>query len=436
MRTSHRLTLADYRTLGLSAVGSMLEFYEFIVFVFLAITLSRIFFPPELPEWLRLLQTFGIFAAGNLARPLGGMVMAHFGDLLGRKRMFMFSIVLMMLPTLGIGLLPSYATIGIWAPLVLLLFRLVQGLAVGGEFPGACVFVAEHVPRHHIGYACGLLCAGTTGGVLLGSLVTTLLNTLFTPEQIEHGAWRWPFLLGAVLGLLAIYLRRYLQETPVFLKMQTEQRLAQAWPLSIIFKQYKYAVMVAMALTGLLAAAIVIVLLMTPTYLQTQFAIPAQIALAANSIAVAVMMLGCIVAGLVVDRLGHAWTAVGGGLLFSLSSISFYFFIDNINTTSLYLLYAFLGFTVGLTAIVPSAIIKLFPAEVRFSGFAFSYNIGYALVGAAVPVMLSLALKTTPMALAYSVIVICGLTTLIGVYMLRKNSFIFVGASSITLDKL
>lgn len=168
---------------------------------------------------MRLLQTFGIFAAGNLARQLGGMVMAHFGDLLGRKRMFMFSIVLMMLPTLGIGLLPSYAAIGLWAPLVLLLLRLVQGFAVGGEFPGACVFVAEHVPRHHIGYACGLLCAGTTGGVLLGSLVTTLLNTLFTSEQIESGAWRLPFLLGALLGVLAIYLRRYLQETPVFLKM-------------------------------------------------------------------------------------------------------------------------------------------------------------------------------------------------------------------------
>src|SRR5690606_1649248 len=131
------LNRSDYKTLSLSALGGALEFYDFIIFVFFAAVVGKLFFPPEMPEWLRQLQTFGIFAAGYLARPLGGIVMAHFGDLLGRKRMFTLSIFLMAVPTLLMGLLPTYAQIGIWAPLALLALRILQGAAIGGEVPGA-----------------------------------------------------------------------------------------------------------------------------------------------------------------------------------------------------------------------------------------------------------------------------------------------------------
>src|SRR5690606_9226920 len=129
-------TRAHLRTLGLSALGGALEFYDFVIFVFFATTMGALFFPADMPGWLRLVQTFGIFAAGYLARPLGGIVLAHFGDLLGRKRMFLFSILLMAVPTLLIGLLPTYATVGIAAPLLLLLLRIAQGAAIGGEAPG------------------------------------------------------------------------------------------------------------------------------------------------------------------------------------------------------------------------------------------------------------------------------------------------------------
>ena len=155
-----KLSGKDYRTLVLAALGGALEFYDFIIFVFFAVAIGKLFFPPDMPEWLRQIQVFGIFAAGYLARPLGGIVMAHFGDLLGRKRMFMLSIILMSVPTLAIGLLPTYAQIGIWAPLLLLAFRVMQGAAIGGEVPGAWVFVSEHVPQRHVGFACGVLTAG------------------------------------------------------------------------------------------------------------------------------------------------------------------------------------------------------------------------------------------------------------------------------------
>lgn len=123
------LTRSDYKTLSLSALGGALEFYDFIIFVFFATVVGKLFFPADMPEWLRQLQTFGLFAAGYLARPLGGVIMAHFGDLLGRKRMFTLSIFMMAVPTLIMGLLPTYAQIGIWAPLALLLLRVIQGAA-------------------------------------------------------------------------------------------------------------------------------------------------------------------------------------------------------------------------------------------------------------------------------------------------------------------
>ena len=129
----------DYKTLTLAALGGALEFYDFIIFVFFAAVVGELFFPADIPEWLRQVQTFGIFAAGYLARPLGGIIMAHFGDLVGRKKMFTLSILLMAIPTLAIGLLPTYASMGIVAPLLLLLMRILQGAAIGGEVPGVGV---------------------------------------------------------------------------------------------------------------------------------------------------------------------------------------------------------------------------------------------------------------------------------------------------------
>jgi MFS family permease len=156
----HRFTPGALQPLRLQNPGACgprraLEIYDFIIFVFFALTLSQLFFPPEMPEWLRLLQSFGIFVTGYLARPLGGILMAHFADRLGRKKVFSLSILMMALPCLLIGIMPTYAQIGYFAPLLLLLLRVFQGAAVGGEVPSAWVFVAEHAPAGHRGYALG-----------------------------------------------------------------------------------------------------------------------------------------------------------------------------------------------------------------------------------------------------------------------------------------
>src|SRR3970282_505599 len=265
----------DYRTLTLAALGGTLEFYDFIIFVFFAATIAQVFFPPDMPELLRQTQTFGILRGGYLARPLGGIVMAHFGDLLGRKRMFMLSIFLMAIPTLAIGLLPTYASIGIAAPLFLLALRVMQGAAIGGEVPGAWVFVAEHVPQRHVGFACGTLTAGLTGGILLGSLVATAVNRAYDPAALLEAGWRIPFILRGVVGLGSVWLRQYLHETPVFKEMQGRPAPADELPLKPVVRGARPAIVLTSLMTWLLSSAVVVMFLMTPTLIQKLYAIPA-----------------------------------------------------------------------------------------------------------------------------------------------------------------
>jgi MFS family permease len=400
------LTKQDYKTLSLAALGGALEFYDFIIFVFFAAAIGQLFFPPDMPEWLKLLQTFGIFAAGYVVRPLGGIIMAHFGDLLGRKRMFTLSILMMAAPTLMIGLLPTYATIGLAAPLLLLLMRVLQGAAVGGEVPGAWVFVSEHVPANRTGYACGTLTAGLTFGILLGSLVATGLNTVYTPTEVTDGAWRLPFLLGGVFGLGAMYLRRWLHETPVFAEMQQRKALAAEMPLKAVLRSHRGAVAVSMLLTWMLSAAIVVVILMTPALLQKIYHFDARTSLVANTAATLCLAFGCIIAGVLADRLGARRVLMVGSVLLAICTYLFYTTIAA-RPDLLLPLYAVTGLFVGVVGAVPCVLVQAFPAQVRFSGLSFSYNLSYAIFGGLTPIIVTVMLKSDKLGPAYYVIAVC-----------------------------
>ena len=417
---ARKLNRQDFKTLALAALGGALEFYDFIIFVFFAVVVGNLFFPPDIPEWLRQFQTFGIFAAGYLARPLGGIIMAHFGDKIGRKRMFTLSIFLMAVPTLLIGLLPTYAMVGIAAPVLLLGLRILQGAAIGGEVPGAWVFVAEHVPASRVGLACGILTSGLTAGILLGSLVATLINTQLAPEQVSLWGWRLAFLLGGVFGIIAMYLRRWLHETPVFAELQARKALAAEMPLKAVLREHKGAVVVSMLLTWLLSAGIVVVILMSPTYLQKVYAITAPEALEANSLAIVALTLGCIVAGRLIDAIGSGWTFVCGSLALALSTWNFYSGLQS-GTDTLLLNYALAGFCVGIVGAVPYVMVNAFPAPVRFSGLSFSYNVAYAVCGGLTPMLVTLGLQQDVLAPAYYVVSLSGLGLAVGLYLLGRQ---------------
>lgn len=415
-----KLVRQDYKTLALSALGGALEFYDFIIYVFFAVAIGQLFFPATMPDWLRQVQTFGIFAAGYLARPLGGIIMAHFGDLLGRKRMFMLSIFLMAVPTLVIGLLPTYADIGIWAPLFLLALRVLQGAAIGGEIPGAWVFVAEHVPPRHVGFACGTLTAGLTGGILLGSMVAMAVNQAYTTAEVLAYGWRVPFIVGGLFGLISVWLRQWLHETPVFKEMAAEQALADELPLKKVVREHRASVILTMLLTWLLSAAIVVMILMTPTLIQKLYAIPPATALAANSIATVFLTLGCLAFGAAADRFGAGKVLALGCVALGLASWELYV---QLATAPQYIneLYALCGFFVGVIGVVPSVAVRAFPAAVRFSGLSFSYNVAYAVLGGLTPVLVSLLMPLDHLAPAHYVATLCLLGVVAGIYLARRE---------------
>lgn len=414
------LSRNDYRTLLLSALGGALEFYDFVIFVFFAAVIGKLFFPQDMPDWLRQLQTFGIFAAGYLARPLGGIVMAHFGDTLGRKQMFMLSILLMSLPTLAIGLLPTYAAIGVWAPLLLLLLRIMQGAAIGGEVPGAWVFVSEHVHARHVGVACGILTAGLTGGILLGSLVATFMHQLYTPEALLARGWRMPFILGGLFGLISVWLRQWLHETPVFREMQARQKLASELPLKAVIRNHRSSVILTMVMTWLLSAAIVVMILMTPVLVQKLYAVPAVAALQANSIATLALSLGCIAFGALSDRFGAGRVLMAGCAMLGYTALLFYREMS-VSPEHIDSLYALCGFFVGVIGVVPSVAVRAFPPEVRFSGLSFSYNVAYAVFGGLTPVLVSMLLPLDSLAPAHYVLALCIVGVLTGGYLYRRE---------------
>ncbi|WP_065261182.1 MFS transporter [Pseudomonas bananamidigenes] len=378
---------SDYKTLGLAALGGALEIYDFIIFVFFALTLSQLFFPPQMPEWLRLLQSFGIFVTGYLARPLGGILMAHFADRLGRKKVFSLSILMMALPCLLIGIMPTYAQIGYFAPLLLLALRILQGAAVGGEVPSAWVFVAEHAPVGHRGYALGFLQAGLTFGYLIGALTATALAQVFTPAEVLDYAWRYPFLLGGVFGVIGVWLRRWLSETPVFMAMEAQREARVELPLRTVLREHRLAMLPAMILTCVLTSAVVVFVVITPTMMQKTFGMTAGHTFALSALGIVFLNIGCVIAGRLVDRIG-AWRTV---MLYSLllplgMGVLYSCLISGGDWVGL--AYAIAGLGCGVVGAVPSVMVSLFPARIRVSGISFTYNIAYAAWASFTPLLL------------------------------------------------
>ena len=413
------LSRSQLKVLSLSALGGVLEFYDFIIFIYFARTIGALFFPPSMPEWLSQLQTFCIFAAGYLVRPVGGIIMAHFGDTRGRKKMFTLSIFLMAVPTLFIGLMPTYADIGIYAPLLLLLFRMLQGAAIGGEVPGAWVFVSEHVPAKYISFACAALTAGLTGGIFLGAMVALAINTFYSPTELLSFGWRIPFIAGGVFGIVAVMLRQWLHETPVFQAMQKDI-VRNEIPLKRVLLEQRPAVVLTALVSWVLAASIVTMILMTPTLLQTVFKVSPKLALEANGVATVCLSIGCLVFGALASRFGLGRVMSFGSLGLIFSSLLLYQ-QAGISHEHLLLLYGLNGFFVGVIALAPTVGVLSFPPEVRFSGLSFSYNITYAILGGLTPIFVSLLIPFSSMAPAFYVAALGLLNFGIGLYLAKKQ---------------
>ncbi len=250
--------------------------------------------------------------------------------------------------------------------------------------------------------------------------MATAINSIYTPEEVAAYAWRVPFLLGGVFGLFSVYLRRLLHETPVFAELQLRKALAEELPLRAVLRDHRGAILISMLLTWLLSAGIIVVILMTPTVLQTVYKFSAITALEANSLAIVFLSLGCVLFGSLADRFGAGRVFVFGSLLLLASSWVFYHVLQD-NPHLLFPLYALTGLCVGLVGAVPYVMVRAFPAAVRFSGLSFSYNLAYAIFGGLTPMVVTWMLKSSPMAPAYYVAIICGIGLLSGLYLWKKG---------------
>lgn len=410
----------DAKVLGLSALGGALEFYDFVVFVFFTKTLGTLFFPSDIPAWLAQLQVYGIFAAGYLVRPLGGVVMAHFGDRIGRKRMFSLSIFLMALPTLLIGVLPVHAQVGALAPVLLLGLRMLQGLAIGGEMPGAWVFVAEHAPASRMGFAVGSLSAGINVGTLMGSLMASWVVHAFAPADVLAWGWRIAFVVGGVFGFVSVWLRRWLEETPVFTRIRQQQALSAELPIKHLLKGHAGGVAVSMLATWVLTAGIVVVILMTPTLIQSSFGIPEAVAARGNVMAATCLVIGCLWTGWLSDRIGRAPALLVASL--SLLAAVYALYFDLAAGGAHFLpLYALAGFTAGVAGVVPAVMVASFPPAVRYTGLALSYNLAYAMAGAITPPLIGyLAARVGPLSPAHYVAVVAVINVGTALYLWKR----------------
>jgi len=230
------MTKSQRKIVLLTAIGGALEFYDFTIYALFAPYISQNFFASTNPM-IGLLNTFAVFALGYLARPLGGIVFGHMGDKRGRKSAFSVAVFMMAIATLFMGCLPTYDSIGIAAPILLIILRLMQGFSVGGEIPGAALFTIEHVATDKRGFSIGLVFMCITLGNTLGALVGLLLTHCLTTTQMDLWGWRIPFILGFGLGMVSYIIRKKMAETPVFIHMMKENQLHQK-PLVKLFTSY------------------------------------------------------------------------------------------------------------------------------------------------------------------------------------------------------
>jgi MFS family permease len=378
------------RNLALASLGSLLEFYEFMVFGFFTIVIGKLFFPPDLPDAVKTFQAFALYSLGFLLRPVSGAIIGHLGDKFGRKKLFMVTVLMMALPTLLVGFLPTYAQIGIIAPIMLLVLRILQGIALAGEFAGASVFVTEHVPGSRVATASGLMLGASYIGFFLGAASGALLTNVLAPDALDIWGWRIPFMLGGAFGFVSLYLRRQLDETPLFLEIRQMKDRAKAFPLSRILKNHLEPVIFDVLLGGFLGTMIIILYFYMPSLLQTQYGIDRATAFNANAAALLLLALVCPLWGRLADKIGLGWV-LGLGC-FGLTVDLFLFFqnLDAISGNPGQLIWWTMSFSVFMSAaaVIPALCALVFPTEVRFTGFGFSYNAGSA-ISAIAPTLIS-----------------------------------------------
>lgn len=377
------------RTVLGGAVGSVVEFYEFSTYGVLAATLAVVFFPTSDPT-TGLLSTLAVFAVAFFARPIGGFFWGGLGDRIGRKRVLAFTIILMSIFTALMGLLPTYAAIGVVAPIGLIVLRFLQGVSAGGEVSGAVSFIAEHSPPQQRGFNVGMITVGAGAGTLLGTLIPSIMLLNLSTEQMVEWGWRIPMLFALPLGVIGLYIRRRLDETPYFKALASEKKRAENPLKAALTGRAQWKLLAtAFFLTALNAASFYMLAGYLPSFATASLKLTGFQALAPAVIAVSGAIVFEILAAWLSDRVGRKPVLLTAAIGHLLLAFPCFLLISNgdfgLIVVGLLILSAPIGAYAGVTN--PS-LSELFPTNVRVSGHGITYNLAVAVFGGSAPYLL------------------------------------------------
>jgi MFS transporter, MHS family, proline/betaine transporter len=368
------------RQLAAAVIGNVVEWYDFIVFGLLTVVISRLFFPTG-SQYGSLLLTTATFGVGFFMRPVGGLLLGIYADRKGRKAALMLIIGLMTFAIAMIAFAPTYAAIGIAAPLIIVLARLLQGFATGGEFSCATTFLVEIAPAHRrCFYGSWQLC-GLGAAVLLGTLLGALVTRGMTPDALDRWGWRIPFLFGLIIGPIGLYIRRYLDETPAFVATRgapTEEHTFGT-TLAVHFKQ----MVVCLALSGGPSVQFYVLLVYMPTFASTQLHIPLGTALLAQSIGLIFLVVLVPLFGMLADHIGRKSIMMSAFALYIGLAYPLFAWVHESPsfghlTVMQVILCSLLGAFYGPLATV---LVEQFPTRIRSTGLAIPYNLGVMIFG-------------------------------------------------------
>ncbi|MGI5482580.1 glycine betaine/L-proline transporter ProP [Streptomyces lavendofoliae] len=393
------------RAVKAASLGNAMEWFDFGIYSYLAVTIGHVFFPSG-NDTAQLLSSFATFAVAFLIRPLGGMVFGPMGDRIGRKKVLALTMILMAVGTFAIGLIPSYASIGFWAPVLLILFRLVQGFSTGGEYGGASTFIAEYAPDKRRGFFGSFLEFGTLAGYVGAAGLVTVLTAVLGDASMEAWGWRVPFLVAGPLGLVGLYLRLRLDETPAFRKLEAEKASASeaADPvetsakgdLGTIFRQYWPTLVLCVALVGAYNITDYMLLSYMPTYLSDELGYSATHGLLILLAVMVFLMLIISRVGRLSDRFGRKPLLMTGMLGFLFLSAPAFWLIGLGGVLAVSAGMLMLGLSlVCLLGTMSAALPALFPTHVRYGSLSVGYNLSASLFGGTTPLVITALISVT-----------------------------------------
>jgi len=381
--------VTQYRKQIAGAIGSVLEWYDFAIFGFLAPIMSPLFFPDTDPL-VGLIQTYGVFAAGYLMRPLGGVLFGYVADRIGRTQALKWSIAVMAVPTVLIGLLPTYEQWGVAATGSLILLRLIQGVSVGGELIASITFLVESAPLKRRAFYGSWAIFGGIGGILLGSAVVSLTEALVIPEQMSTVGWRIPFLLGVVIFLLGRWLRASLSAESV-VAPDTD-----TLPVVRVLRQHIGSVLHLFAAMLIYSTSFYILFVWMPTYQTRMLQNPVDHAMDVNTVTMLALLLLVPAAGALGDRFGYRRIIMSGVALTGILAYPLFLWIDT--GTLVAALSSGLIFAITVSWVqgpMPAVLAETFPKDIRNTGIGVAYNLVLGLMGGTAPMLCTWLIATT-----------------------------------------